>query len=96
MTSETRTFIAFSDIIGIQLECLNCGTKAILPIGKIHNYPVRCENCKHEWFIGHESGKVKLYTTLDELAKVQGWVLGLSESSVKLKLSLEIAEEKQI
>lgn len=90
MTSETHTFLEFSDLIGIQLECLKCGAKATRPLGHIQTYPVRCENCKEEWFIGNETGKIQFYNMLGELAKAQAWVKDMPQNSVKLRITMEI------
>jgi DNA-directed RNA polymerase subunit RPC12/RpoP len=96
MTSETKTFIEFEDILGVQMECLRCGAKATRPLGKIQRYPVRCENCNEEWFIGSsEQAKEKLYHTLDELAEIQKWVQALPGSEIQLKLRLELASQKE-
>ncbi len=49
MTTETRTLIEFKDVLGVEYECGNCGTKIQFPL-KAHDCPLVCPNCNNQWF----------------------------------------------
>ncbi len=60
MTTQTKTFIELSDIIGLRLECKNCGCSLLLEIekdsGTINNLMAdnnvllnQCPTCAHAW-----------------------------------------------
>ena len=46
MTAETRTFIAPTDILGIEYECGHCGAKHFVPIVRFDRVLYQCPNCK--------------------------------------------------
>jgi hypothetical protein len=56
MTSQTKRFIEFPDIVGIQLECKKCGISllvagdALVTVIDPHNETLgQCPTCKHRW-----------------------------------------------
>jgi|HubBroStandDraft_1064217.scaffolds.fasta_scaffold1037143_1 hypothetical protein len=51
MPSESRTFIALSDISGVEFECPKCQAKILYPI-KNHYEPLpqNCPSCGQLWF----------------------------------------------
>jgi len=55
MTTETQTFIALDDILGIRFAC-ECGSKLSLPMEDEAPSCLftlrRCPNCNKEWFQG--------------------------------------------
>ncbi len=48
MTVEQRTFIAPSDIAGIEYECEHCHSRHLVPIAKFDRVLGRCPNCQQE------------------------------------------------
>jgi len=61
MTSETKVFIDFNDILGLELECVKCGARYSRPIGNISHFPMHCQSCGigitgAEWFFGDRDG----------------------------------------
>jgi len=94
MTSETRTFVDFSDILSIEMECQKCHTKQTRPIGNTTRFPTHCASCGpgaggSEWFF---SDSERDYVELREFSNRLQRIAELSESlqSKKLKIRLEI------
>jgi hypothetical protein len=51
MTSEVRTLIEFTDIIGIEFECPKCAAKILYPLDKHYDRLLSlCPNCDQTWF----------------------------------------------
>jgi predicted RNA-binding Zn-ribbon protein involved in translation (DUF1610 family) len=51
MPSESRTFIALSDISGVEFECPKCQAKILYPIKKHYQpLPQNCPSCGQVWF----------------------------------------------
>jgi NAD-dependent SIR2 family protein deacetylase len=51
MPSESRTFIALSDISGVEFECPKCQAKILYPIKKHYEpLPPNCPSCGQIWF----------------------------------------------
>ncbi len=51
MPSESRTFIALSDIAGVEFECPKCQAKILYPIKKHYQpLPQNCPSCGQTWF----------------------------------------------
>ena len=51
MPSESRTFIALSDISGVEFECPKCQAKILYPIKKHYEpLPQNCPSCGQVWF----------------------------------------------
>ncbi len=48
MTRQTKHFIEVSDIVGIRLECKNCGSSLLISLGKTGRLLLTCANCNHE------------------------------------------------
>ena len=53
MTTQTKTFIEPSDILGVRLECGNCGMTVTLPISQTMNFKGLgvCQNCNEPWLV---------------------------------------------
>ena len=51
MTTQTKTFIEVSDIIGLRVDCGKCGATVTLPISDGMNFKglSRCQNCNEPW-----------------------------------------------
>jgi hypothetical protein len=51
MTTETKTFIELSDIIGIKVECGNCHSTVTIPVEQKMNFKGmgQCHNCGEAW-----------------------------------------------
>jgi|SRR5580692_6598211 hypothetical protein len=50
MTSETRTLIKPSDVIGIELKCPDCKSKVLFPLDNGNKLGVYCAICGKPWF----------------------------------------------
>jgi hypothetical protein len=51
MPTESRTFIALSDITGVEFECPKCQAKILYPIKKHYEpLPESCPSCGELWF----------------------------------------------
>jgi hypothetical protein len=48
MTTETRTIITPSDVIGMGFECSHCHAVFIVPIDKIDRLADHCPNCRQD------------------------------------------------
>lgn len=72
MTIETRCFIGLDDFVGIELACLDCGGKSVIPLGKV-NLLAQCPLCAKPWFSGErDSRREKInqfFWALDDLQK---------------------------
>jgi hypothetical protein len=95
MTSETRTFIDFQDILSIQLECLKCHAKVVRPIGNISHFPLHCESCGvgqqgAEWFRSDRDNYREAITKFSTEIERLGGEISKELVERKLKLSLEI------
>jgi hypothetical protein len=103
MTTQTKTFIDPSDILGIRLECGNCGMAVTMPVGREMNFKGLgyCQNCNEPWL-------VMLMTTMEpEIAdyirstralarRLEWWKETLKTNGNKgFDLSLEIATETE-
>lgn len=52
MTSETRTLIELTDVIGIEFECRNCKAKVLYPFQeKYYHLSEKCPNCGEAWLL---------------------------------------------
>ena len=49
MTTETHFFIEPQDILGIELECVKCGTKLSLKPGGFGRRIRECPSCQEVW-----------------------------------------------
>ena len=49
MTTETRTIITPSDLIGVGFECSHCHATFIVPIDKIDRLAEECPNCRESF-----------------------------------------------
>jgi hypothetical protein len=92
MTSETKLFIDFEDVIGVQFECMNCHAKTIIPTSKVERLPSKCSNCHHDWFgTPEDARKNKLFQFIDLLAETRSMVAEfLGSDQTKLRVSMEI------
>ncbi len=51
MTSENRTLLELSDILGIEFQCPRCEARVLYPFTKsIDRMIDRCPNCLEPWF----------------------------------------------
>jgi hypothetical protein len=49
LTIETRTAIEPQDIVGIGVECKECGYRCTIPADKFLGIPATCPNCLRSW-----------------------------------------------
>jgi hypothetical protein len=52
MTTETRTYIPFSDLIGLEIACPHCQARITYVIEKFDRFTSACPNCREQWFTG--------------------------------------------
>jgi len=88
MTAETRTFIAPTDIIGIEYECGHCHAKHLVPVERFDRVLYRCPNCQEGLATTANSSSAKrgddslLHQLVDTLKEMQG---------LTIKVRLEIS-----
>ncbi len=96
MTSETRTFIEFKDVVAIQFECGNCGAKASFPIGRLDRNPMVCVNCHEEWFISdRDPARAAFSSLVHSLALAAHTASDLQSKGVKLSVRLEVSVHEE-
>jgi hypothetical protein len=86
MTSETRLFIEPNDILGIQLECTECGTG--LSLGhrsSIRAALERCPSCQTRWLELNTPEHTSVQNFLSEVEALDKFLQGR-----KFKLTIEI------
>jgi phage FluMu protein Com len=49
MTSETKTFIQFSDLVAVETRCPNCNTCLVHKVEGFDYFRSHCPHCKYEW-----------------------------------------------
>ena len=54
MTSETRTFIQLSDIVGLESQCPNvkCKARISIPVENFSVFGPACPACREHWLAG--------------------------------------------
>jgi hypothetical protein len=88
MTTQTKTFIEPSDILGIRLECGECGMTVTLPISRTMSFKGLgyCPNCNEAWLVMPHD------TIESEIAEFMGAARTLAH---RLDIWKEISESKQ-
>lgn len=76
MTTESRTLIELSGIIGIEFTCSECKTRVLFPITQpALQLAGRCPSCNAEWFpripLAHPQTPTPLQDFRDNLAEFQ-------------------------
>jgi hypothetical protein len=104
MTSQTKTFIELADIVGLRMECKNCGISLLVNQQSLttltgeHNSSLRsCPHCANSWT------QLDTYTTpgmrpgfdseIKAMIRAINQVKALEER-LGCRLTLEIAEEE--
>ena len=88
MTKEQRTFIAPTDILGIEYECGHCHARNLVPLDRFDRVLHQCPNCKE--------GLASLTTVNDVQPKDDRLIEHLVEALSALKqLSVKIRLEIQ-
>ncbi len=70
MTSEVRTTIEASDVIAIEIQCKECGTRSSYPLKNWRIAPNGCGNCGAHW--GHLDSEFQQLSHLIAMLKVFG------------------------
>ncbi|MGA2204035.1 MAG: hypothetical protein ABSG40_18955 [Terriglobales bacterium] len=87
MTAETRTFIAPSDIVGIEYECGHCRARHLVPVERFDRVLYQCPNCREGLATATDASHTKrgddsaLHQFVDALKEIQNL-------SVKVRLEL--------
>jgi hypothetical protein len=85
MTSETRTLIELTDILGIEFGCQKCGAKILYPFRKQYDCLAEyCPNCNALWFITAGVRHPTEPTTADEVKRVIASLRKIAESPLVL------------
>ena len=91
MTAETRTFIAPTDILGIECECGHCSAKYFVPVVRFDRVLYQCPNCREglamatTHAISHQrSDESVLHAFIDALK-------GMQNLTVKVRLEISDA-----
>ena len=85
MTNEKRCFIEPSDIVGLELECPNCGTQTCYKMDGNINPVSACPNCKAKFYDqpSHEEELLRAYIQ----ALKGGWMRNGMRVNIRLRLS---------
>jgi hypothetical protein len=87
MTSQTKSFIEISDVLGLRFECRKCGVSLTLPIGEATSHRKEhllkeCPNCGIHWALlpeskgDHQPAFNSVLDTLDTLRKMAAAPIG--------------------
>lgn len=97
MTSEKRTFLELSDVLGVEVECPTCKFGAFFPTEKTQKIPAFCPQCNATWFddkVG-DYGKTT-YPAIDSLLNVSAELRSLTHkdrkdihTSVRIRVNVE-------
>lgn len=63
MTVETRTTIEPQDILKIEIECVQCKGRYVLPLNNFAKVPLTCPSCPASWREFQEKFEKLLYYT---------------------------------
>ena len=89
MTSQTKHFIEFSDVLAFRFECPECHCSTIIPLTGFNAVPRMCPNgCGREWEQLHSRGVTEAFNE---------WIGAMRlirdrTSQLGLLFSLEIAQ----
>lgn len=94
MTIETRTTLTFSDIKGLEFECLVCHSKTFIPIEKLKNPPTKCSVCyeSQPWFLADSKDSKDfqiLSRIIQDFSKVESASLALRLEVTNISASRE-------
>lgn len=99
MTSQTRTFIEFSDLVSLHLKCKQCGCSLLIDVGTDdgtlntlvakHDLTLtKCPTCDKEWIPFNQSTGAPTTEIKDFLRRMA--ILRKIEGSFGCKVSFEI------
>jgi ribosomal protein S27AE len=71
MTTETKTFIDFSDIVAIEMRCSKCGTTASRTFDEFKSAAYECPNCGESLVMAEQSDALNLMTFVRSLKHIQ-------------------------
>jgi hypothetical protein len=84
MTSEMRTLIEMTDIVGIEFECRNCKAKILYPLEKHYErLSESCPNCRDPWF-APDTANPRATPAADEVKKIFATLHKVAESPLVL------------
>lgn len=75
MTIEVKKLIELTDLLAIQMTCVECGAAVTLPLAHCHTIPKACGNCAAAWV----SFEQKTDAAIDELLQAIKRVTRLTE-----------------
>jgi hypothetical protein len=101
MTTQTKTFIELSDIIGLKVECGGCHSTVTIPIGRKMGFKGmgHCQNCGEAWLTAGPTDKEPEMAACAEAIRVASDTLKNWQETLKtlqskgFALSLEIKPE---
>jgi uncharacterized Zn finger protein len=91
MTSKTRTTIEPRDILAVELECKECGSRSIRPIKLALTGAEKCPNCSTVWPVQLATELNQLATLVSMASAVAGWQ---NRKDVPFSVRFEIAEQE--
>lgn len=76
MTSEVRTLIELTDILGLEIDCQACHARFVYPLSSARKAIHKCPNCNENWFITERSTDapkqlLELLEIIDALAQTK-------------------------
>jgi hypothetical protein len=98
MTTETKTLIDFTDILAIQYQCTKCRTTFAVPISMAIDHPMKCFNCREEWYTFPDDNNRAAFNKLTQsIAQSVHALSNLHSSGIKVNVRLEVAvHEKKV
>jgi hypothetical protein len=91
MTSKTRTTIEPRDILAVELECKECGSRSIRPVARALDAP-SCPSCTAVWPVQLAKELNQLAILVSMASAVAGWQ---NRKDVPFAVRFEIAEQKE-
>ncbi len=88
MTQETKQFVDFSDILGLEFKCPKCGASTTHSLAEFKNLPRWCQNCNVELVKENSRDAKAVYAFVDALREI-----AKTEYPVRLEVSCH-AEKK--
>jgi hypothetical protein len=99
MTSEIRTLIELSDIMGIEIECPECHLTIAYPMAKLVRMVANCPHCNQDWF-DHTMGRsAETYPALDSLQQIATQLRALTRNDrtdirAKIRVRIDVDQKK--
>jgi len=50
MVTENRKLISVNDVLAFEIECIQCGTKLLIPLSKCTKTAPQCSRCGTHWY----------------------------------------------